>query len=100
MAIFELSARACTFTTSGAGFHCRQHGIFDKPLDSKVVEVKTAADLDAALKAFGDDVGAVHPTGFFVTERLTQGRAPGGYRTRRFLLEYDRRTEAEKVPSY
>lgn len=83
MAKFELSARACTFTITG-----REHRPLASPIARQNIEVTNCDALAEALAVFRDSIKVDHS--YFVSARLTAGRAPAGFRQRNWLLEVNR----------
>lgn len=88
MAKFELTAHACTFNHSPTGWVGRQHRLLAPPLAKAIVEHKTCDGLLAALRDFKS--GVETDGSYFVSARLTEGRAPAGFRNRKWELEIDR----------
>lgn len=55
------------------------------------VEVRTADDVERAVKTFGDQIAAEYAGSFSVGQMLLKGsRAPSGYRQRKFDYNVDR----------
>ena len=88
MASFNLTARACVFTRSPAGVLGRQHRPLETALAMESIDRNSCDGLWAAMLDFKD---RIHTDGsFFVSAALASGRAPSGFRQRRWLIEVNR----------
>jgi hypothetical protein len=92
MATITLTAWACEFSTTASGFRCTTIEIGGPPLLTRKVQIRTAQDVVREMDAICEEAGALHPGSLQVSQRLTEGRAPSGYRQLSHKAEIDRDT--------
>lgn len=79
MSTIELSATPAHFRSSGV-LVVTYDLLADKIAPREVVEVRTIKDVEAAIASYSDKVAATG-SGFQISVRLKDGRAPSGFRS-------------------